>query len=423
MIKANNNLSGKLNAGIIKQYPELEDITITPQLEEQILKSEKYGFNKVTVGPIPAVEIKIAPTLEEKVETGIFNKVTVDAIPQKTLNITPTELEQAEKGIFTQVNVGAIEAIEITPELNFASTNSIELKLQDGQYIKKATIIKDINLKPENIKAGISLFGVEGNLADTNDADATAEDIILNKTAYVANARIRGTFEPLDTSDATAAAKDIAEGKTAYVNGEKIIGTLENLDTTLFRECSRLFVDNTTMTKAPFFDTSSIVGMPYMFQGCTALEEVPNYNTDKVTTIASMFRECKALKEVPNYNTSKVANMSNLFYECLSLTKAPNYNTSKVTTMQYMFAGCTSLEEVPIYSTSLLTGTGMQGMFNGCNNLSDESLNNIMQMCINATKITSSTYKKLSYIGLSTTQINKCKTLSNYQTLLDKGWT
>ena len=97
--------------------------------------------------------------------------------------------------------------------------------------------------------------------------------------------------------------------------------------------------------------------------------------------------------------------------------------------MAYMFAGCTALTEVPIYNTSKVTSTGVQGtvgmigMFIGCDNLSDESLNNIMQMCINATKITNSTHKKLTYIGLSTTQINTCKTLSNYQTLLDKGWT
>ena len=51
---------------------------------------------------------------------------------------------------------------------------------------------KNTNLKPENLKQGITCLGVEGTMQ-------------------------AGT----DTSDATATINDIASGKTAYVNGEK----------------------------------------------------------------------------------------------------------------------------------------------------------------------------------------------------------
>lgn len=53
---------------------------------------------------------------------------------------------------------------------------------------------KDTNLKPENLKAGITCLGVTGTLTELN------------------------------TSDATATSSDIAFGKTAYVNGKKIEG-------------------------------------------------------------------------------------------------------------------------------------------------------------------------------------------------------
>jgi len=206
MIKETNKLTGKLNASIIHVYPELEDITITPQLEEQVLKSEKYGFDDIIVKGIPATDLTIEPTLEEQVKEGIFKRVEVGAIPQQTLNITPTEEEQTRTGIFTEVNIDAIQTVEIAPELNFDVTNSIVLQGQDGTYMKKVTLNKDVDLIPDNIKTGVTIFGVQGGVADTADATATANDLVEGTTAYVNNQKVTGTipdngtleFEPSD---------------------------------------------------------------------------------------------------------------------------------------------------------------------------------------------------------------------------------
>lgn len=194
MIKATNKLTGKLNAGIIHEYPELENIIIEPSLEEQNLKSDKYGFDNVTVKAIPATNLEINPSIEQQVKEGIFKEVTVNAIPQETLNITPTEQEQSKKGIFTEVNIGAIQAVEIDPELNFDGTNTIVIQGTDGTYLKKVTIAKPESLLPENIKAGETIFGVTGGLADTKDATATASNIVIGKTAYVNNEKVTGTI-------------------------------------------------------------------------------------------------------------------------------------------------------------------------------------------------------------------------------------
>lgn len=194
MIKATNKITGNLNASIIKQYPELENITITPTLEEQKLKSEKYGFDEIIVQGIPATDLEINPSFEEQVEEGLFKEVKVGAIPQETLNIIPTEEEQTKTGIFTEVNIGAIEAVEIDPELNFDATNTIIMQGQDGTYIKKVTIDKPESLKPENIKSGETIFGITGGLADTSDATATANDLIEGTTAYVNNQKVVGTI-------------------------------------------------------------------------------------------------------------------------------------------------------------------------------------------------------------------------------------
>ena len=47
---------------------------------------------------------------------------------------------------------------------------------------------KTNNLKSENIRSGVTILGISGTLEegiDTSDANATAEDIAINKTAYV----------------------------------------------------------------------------------------------------------------------------------------------------------------------------------------------------------------------------------------------
>ena len=72
--------------------------------------------------------------------------------------------------------------VSITP-------SNVDQVLEAG-YSDKVTIIGDANLIKENIKSGITMFGVEGtfdNTLDTSDATASVEDILYGKTAYLAD--------------------------------------------------------------------------------------------------------------------------------------------------------------------------------------------------------------------------------------------
>ena len=48
-----NSLNFQLKNAVIKEYPELENIEITPSKEEQIYKSKDYyGYDEVKVKPV-----------------------------------------------------------------------------------------------------------------------------------------------------------------------------------------------------------------------------------------------------------------------------------------------------------------------------------------------------------------------------------
>lgn len=99
-------------------------------------------------------------------------------------------------------------------------------------YYSNLQVRGDSNLIPENIKAGTTIFGVEGDLdvaLDTSDATASASDLKLNKTAYVNGEKITGTHSCVNTFDATANETQILAGQTAYVKDVKLTGTMRNI--------------------------------------------------------------------------------------------------------------------------------------------------------------------------------------------------
>lgn len=210
-----------------------------------------------------------------------------------------------------------------------------------------------------------------------------------------------------DYTDTTATANDIRKGKVAYANGERIVGTLEvggtvnGIDPSLIRRCTGLFAGNTDLVEAPLFDLSTVNNMQQMFEGCTALQIIPEYQT---TQSVSWYR---------------------IFYGCTALVTIPTLKMP-INHLGYAFNGCSALKYVPVLDVSSITlatssSNNTKEIFTGCINLTNESLNNIMMMCINMTQVNRD--KTLKFIGLTQDQATRCKTLSNYQAFLNAGWT
>ena len=201
------------------------------------------------------------------------------------------------------------------------------------------------------------------------------------------------------------------------------------------------------ITEAPALNTSSVTDMRYMFSNCASLTTVPQYNTTNVTQITRMFENCtslttiplldfsnvttgtnvfdgcSALVNVPALDVGKLANLSWFFRLCSSLVECPQLDTSSATNFQMFFQDCSSLTTVPVLDTS--KATNLNGFVYGCTSLSNDSLNNILKMCINATSYngTKTLYYLFgnnnysSYYPASTIQ-----SLSNYSSFTSAGW-
>ena len=188
---------------------------------------------------------------------------------------------------------------------------------------------------------------------------------------------------------------------------------------TIKNDATRAFYRCANLTTIPLIDTSNITNAEEMFMECYALTTIPLIDTSNVTNMNEMFAGCRALTTIPLIDTSKATRMYYMFGGCSVLTEIPLIDISKVTTVNSMFTQCYALTTVPALNTSSVTN--FANMFSNCSRLSNDSLNNILKMCIDATSYTG--VKTLAKLGLTSSQATTCQGLSNYQDFIAAGWT
>ena len=176
------------------------------------------------------------------------------------------------------------------------------------------------------------------------------------------------------------------------------------------------------VTIAPYVNLGNRTSLNYFASYCYSLIEMPVLDTSSITDMSYMFNYCYGIQKLPLLNTSNVTNMKSMFYYCSQITELPAYDTSNVTNMQAMLTSCEKLEIVPQLNTSKVTT--MNGMFSACSKLNDESLNNILKMCINTTSAytRAKTLKELGFASYLYSA-SKIQGLSEYQNFIDAGWT
>lgn len=151
-----------------------------------------------------------------------------------------------------------------------------DLTIPSGLYLTGKQIIKgDSNLKAENIKKNISIFG------------------------------ITGTYE----------------GSGSSGSGENTLKKL--LDYT--KSTSYMFYQNKNITDLTGYinydDTENVLDTSYMFYVCSNLTTIPQLNTSKVANMSYMFYRSINLKkiDISYYNISSTSSSEFLCYQCGSL--------------------------------------------------------------------------------------------------------
>lgn len=178
----------------------------------------------------------------------------------------------------------------------------------------------------------------------------------------------------------------------------------------------------------PKIDLSGTKSINMLFPALTELEyvDINNLDTAHIENMSCVFyHNEKATTILCNkISTENCTNMTQHFEQCKSVVELDirNYNTRKVTGMSNMFRSNQSL--VHIYFGENFTfesmTSGVSYMFYDVPNLDNDTLNEILRICVTGTNITTKTLKNL---GLSSSQCETCTSLSNYQAFLNAGWT
>ena len=321
-----------------------------------------------------------------------------------------TEMWNDAIGKFIQIGGSTFEGLykysgttwELAPtDLTTVADDVYLTKFYGANGIEQGTLQNIENLSKDNINKRVKLWDIfNSGMVCPSDVSAMFKDC-TNLT----------TIPQLDTSSVTSM-------DSMFMNCTNL-QTIPLLDTSKVTNMNSMFSDCINLTEIPQLDTSNVTAMDGIFSSCTNLTTIPQLDTSSVKSMFHMFKDCTNLQTIPLLDTSSVTSMFHMFNGCTNLTTIPQLDTSKITNMKYTFNGCTSLTEIPLLNTGKVTN--MQSMFIGCTSLSDESLNNILAMCANATSYTST--KTLKYIGLTSDQATKCTTLSNYQAFTAAGWT
>lgn len=197
------------------------------------------------------------------------------------------------------------------------------------------------------------------------------------------------------------------------INNQFNLSSAETLYDTFFR-CNNLL---TAEIEAP-----NTLNTSYTFGHCKRITSI-KLDAPNSRSIAYLAINTRYLVNVNLNLGSNLTNMAYAFNMCIRL-KEPNIicTSEKISHMHYAFYNCGNLTTIPQFSSNKIIN--MYRMCYRCNNLSDASVQNIVNMCINSNIPSSS--RKLSNLATASpfygSNIDSSRYSNRLSDLTNAGW-
>lgn len=297
-----------------------------------------------------------------------------------------------------------------------------------GKITRKGKLQGEVAIKPiapilQNKSIEVTQNGVQTIVADEgynglNEVEIKTEVLLPSGTINITQ---NGNTDVKDYVNADVNVQPNLQDKSVEI-------TSNNTTTNISADSGYDGLRNVSVTTNISIDYNAKIIMPTYNQNykntCSAfIEDVGEIDFSDISAegalyLNSFFSEFSRLKSVSLKNTTNIKNFQNFFGSCKELEVAPLFDTSSAINLSYLFYQCNKLKDVPIYDTSKVKN--FTYAFSMCGSLTNESLNNILQMCINATSYTGT--KTLKEIGIPRSQATTCQSLSNWNDFVAAGW-
>lgn len=339
------------DAGSGVELPEL----LNPANEGEVFLNKEYinanGVKKSGTFTIDT-ELTSQDELISQIQTALLNKASAAPIEPvlQSKTATPTTSQQTitPDSSYDGLSQVVIEAIQTQTKTVTPSAANKTVTPDTGKFLTSVTVNGDANLVSDNIKSGVSIFGVSGAYVGSGSSSSgSSED------TEILNGIIDGSI-------------------SSYTNT-----TMSTVRDGLFMKCGSLTTVNIPECKRvggyAFYECSELDSA--VFPKCSRVNDYAFYACSKMSTIsfptcgvvyAQAFARCSSITEADLPSCSAV--FSSGFASCKNITSI-NFPTC-LSVYNYAFNTCDNLTDVNLPACKIL----LNSAFSNCYSLSTMSL-------------------------------------------------